>query len=168
MVLARNLEIERPIELRAQLTGCGAGLFELPHEPPQRPLVAAHELHLQLAEPPRHALALEHRDGVVDDLRTVRAHDLAPRPQPRDPPQLTAAQEPDEEGGELERRLRRRPGLLQLGASGAAGKLQLPEACPVLDPVPQRHPVPREHEVAGVVVRRDEDPCRLRFAAELG
>ena len=26
----------------------------------------------------------------------------------------------------------------------------------------------REHEVAGVVVRRDEDPCRLRFAAELG
>jgi len=95
-------------------------------------------------------------------------HDLAPRPQPRDPPQLTAAQEPDEEGGELERRLRRRTGLLQLGASGAAGKLQLPEACPVLDPVPQRHPVPREHEVAGVVVRRDEDPCRLRFAAELG
>ena len=164
---ARNLEIERPIELRAQLAGCGAGLFELPHEPSQRPLVATHELHLELAKPPRHALALEHRDGVVDDLRTVRAHDLAPRPQPRDPAQLAAAQEPDEERRELERRPRRRTGLLQLGARGAAGKLQLPEARPVLDPVTQRDPVPREHEVAGVVVRGDEDPGRLRFAAEL-
>ncbi len=90
-------EIERAVELRSQLPGPGRACpAKLLHESPEGPLLAADELHLELAEPSRDPLPGEQGDGVVDHLGTVDEHDLTPRAESRHGSEVAAPEERDE------------------------------------------------------------------------
>ena len=145
----------------------GAGAPELLLEPPKGLLVPRHELHLELAKATDDTRSGEYRDRVVDDLRAVCSHGLPPRAQPRDRRQLAAAQEADEQSGELEWRACGEAGLLELDPRRPARELQLPDPGARLDPVPERDAVSRQHEIGRVVVGRGEAPGRQGLTAEL-
>ena len=109
-------------------------------------------------------MTFEDGDRVVDDLGAVRALHLTPCPQSRDAHELTSAQVRGEQLEKLRGRPRRRAGLFELDASVPARHLQLPDAGAVLHAMPERDAVPREPQVAGVHVRRDEVARGLRLA----
>ena len=140
---------------------------ELLLEATQGALVPLEELHLELAKAPCHALAVEHRNRIVDDLRAACAHTLTARPEARHGHGRATAQEGHQQTGQLLGWPRRRPGRLELDPCGTVRELQLPEPRAVLDPVPEGDAVPGEHEVRGVVVRGDEDARRQRLTAQL-
>ena len=165
----RNVELERPEELRPELGGrCRTRAAKLLREAAERVLVAADELDLELAEATGDALADEDGDGVLDDLGAVREDSLPPRLQARDRHHLATAEVRDEKPEHLDRRPRGRAGLLELDPRGTTGELQLPEPRTVLHAAPERDPVPCEREVGRVVVGGDERAQRQQLAAELG
>ena len=145
-----------------------AGPAKLLLESPERPLVAADELHLELAEPSRRPAALEAAQTASSTTsapstrttsRRVRSRATGARSRPR-----TYATSSDDE---LERRPGRRARLLELGAGAPRGSFSCQRPAPSSDPIAKRDAVPGEREIVGVVVRRDEHARRLRLAAEL-
>ena len=166
--LRLEVEVERLEDLGPALAVGGSGAPERLLQPAQRLLVPVEELDLELLEAPRHALVVEHRDRVVDDLGSVRADPLAPGAKARDRQQLGAAQVTGEQPEQLGRRLHRGAFSLELEPRPGLRQLQLPEALAVLHPVPQRDPAARQPVVGAVVVGRDEEARLDRLAAELG
>ena len=152
-------ELERAEDLRLEHALLRTGLEERLLEPFEARLVAVDQLDLELAEAGLHALTVEDRDRVVDDLRAVGEAALAARPQPRDAHELATAQVCDEQVEELRGRARGRPRHLELDPRCVARELELPEARAVLDPVAERDAARSEPQVGRVEVRRGE---RLR------
>ena len=165
----RPVQVERPVELRLELLGLvGTGLAQLLGEPAERLLVAVDQLDLDLAEALGDPLALEHRDAVVDDLGALGQDHLAAGAQAGDGHERRAAEVRGQQVDELCRRAGGRAAELELEPGRVARQLQLPHPGAVLDAMPKRDPVPREAQVGGVVVGRDEDPRRHPATAELG
>ena len=111
---------------------------------------------------------VEDGDGVVDDLRAVRANSLAPRAQARDRRERGAAEVAGQQHEQVFRRRLGRTGMLELQPRQTARELQLPQPLAVLEPVSQRHSSAREAVVRRVVVGRDEEARLDRLTAELG
>ena len=165
----RPVQVERPVELRLQLAGLvSACLAQLLGQLAQRLLVPVDQLDLDLAEAPGDPLAFEHGDAVVDDLGALGQDHLAAGAQAGDRHERRAAEVRGQQVDELGRRTRRRAAQLELEPGRVARQLQLPHPGAVLDAMPKRDPVPREAQIRGVVVGRDEDARRHPAAAELG
>ncbi len=167
--LDRLREVERPVQLRAlRVGGLCARTPQLLLEPAQGALVALEQLDLELAEPSRHALALDHGDVVVDDLGALRAHALAAGAQAGDGHELGSAQVRGHEREHLGGGVSGWAGQLELDPCRAARQFQLPQPGAVLDAVPEGDAVAREPQVSRVVVGGDEHPRRQPLSSQLG
>ncbi len=167
--LDRVRQVERAVELRLQRPGRRrARPAQLLLDLAQGSLVAVEQFHLDLAETARYLLTFEDGDAVVDDLGAPGANPLPARAQARHGHEPGAAQVGGEQLHHLHRRPRRRARRLELQPGGVARQLELPQARSVLDAMPERHAMPREPEVGGVVVGGDEDAGSQALAAELG
>ena len=166
--LGPEIEVESLKHLRAGLAVRGACAPERLLDPPQRLLVTADQLDLELLEAAGDTLIVEDGDRVVDDLGTVGPDAFATGPETRDRHQRGTTKLRDEQFQHVVRR-RAGPAVgLELEPRIASQQLQLPAPLPVLDPVSQRDAAAREPMVGRVVVRGDEETRLDRLAAELG
>ena len=166
-------EAHRPEGLRPSVGGRRAGVLEGVPEAWKSIGAPVERLDLDLDERLADAAPVQDREAVDGHVGHrvpihVRADTRPSRAQDGGALEPAAAEDADEEVGEVRGRGRRPARRLELEPLSLARELELPDAAPVLDPAAQRHAGAGKSPVGRVEVRRRERPRLERLARELG